>query len=70
MSDSVALAMRPDCLAALRSRIDSLRTEIAAAEAKIPRTREAIRIRQQTLARLEAQLALEGESRPARPVDE
>jgi uncharacterized small protein (DUF1192 family) len=49
----------------LHQRVTALRAEIAAAEAKIPRTREAIRIRQQTLARLEAQLALEGESRPA-----
>lgn len=54
----------------LRRRIESLRAEILAAQAKIPRTHEAIRMRQQTLARLEAQLALEDELRPACPDDE
>jgi len=54
--------------ALLRRRIETLRADIAAAEAKIPRTREAIRTRKQTLSRLEAKLAL-GESHPARTDD-
>lgn len=70
MNTVPASTTRPDRLAALRQRIESLRAEIVAAQAKIPRTRDAIRVRQQTLARLEAQLALEGESRSARPGDE
>lgn len=52
----------------LRRRIELLREEIAQAEAKIPRTYEAIRTRKQTLARLEARLVL-NESRPARISD-
>ena len=55
---------------ALRQRIVSLRSEIAQAEAKIPRTVEAIRRRKHTLARLEAQLALVGELRRGRTSDE
>ncbi len=50
---------------ALVTRIESLGREIAAAQAKLPRAHEAIRSRQATLARLQAQLALNGESRPA-----
>ncbi len=50
----------------LRARIGALKDEIRAAEAKIPRTVESIRTRKQTLARLEAKLALFGESHPAR----
>jgi uncharacterized small protein (DUF1192 family) len=70
MSVNAATASRPDRIAELRRRIASLRAEISAAEAKIPRTREAILIRRRTLARLEARLALEGESRPAYSADE
>jgi hypothetical protein len=66
---STATSATPSLPVELRHRIASLRAEIAAAEAKIPRTREAIRVRTQTLSRLEARLALE-ELRPARPDDE
>lgn len=55
--------------AELRRRIETLRAEVAQAEAKIPRTYEAIRTRKQTISRLEARLVLE-ESRPAQHDDE
>lgn len=70
MTASPTPVTSPDFAGNLRRRVEALRAEIAAAQAKIPRTREAIRIRQQTLSRLEAQLALDGESRPARHGDE
>ena len=59
----------PDHAATLRHRIEALKAEIAAAKAKIPRTVEAIHTREKTLARLEAQLAMQGELRPARTRD-
>lgn len=55
---------------ALRARIATLREEIRAAEAKIPRTVESIRTRKTTLARLEAKLALVGEPHLARSYHE
>mgnify|MGYP001157927882 CR=1 FL=1 len=55
---------------ALRAHIATLRSEIQAAEAKIPRTIESIRTRKQTLARLEAKLALMDEPHPARSCHE
>jgi septal ring factor EnvC (AmiA/AmiB activator) len=60
----------PDQAATLRHRIEALKAEIAQAEAKIPRTVEAIRTRKQTLARLEARLAIEGDPHPARTSNE
>ena len=55
--------------ASLRHRVISLRAEINAAQAKIPRMYEAIRIRRQTLSRLEARLTFD-ESHPARLANE
>jgi hypothetical protein len=69
LSANFATVTGPDRPASLRHRIEALRTEIAQAKAKVPRMHAAIQIRQQTLSRLEARLALE-ESHPARTDDE
>ncbi|KAB2638203.1 MAG: hypothetical protein DVB25_08320 [Verrucomicrobia bacterium] len=50
-------------IAAMERRIENLNREIEVAQAKLPRAHAAIRSRQTTLARLQAQLALARESR-------
>ena len=66
---AVSIASTSSSCGELRRRLEILRAEVAQAEAKIPRTVEAIRTRKETIARLEARLALE-ESHPARTGDE
>jgi hypothetical protein len=70
VNPGLANAPRPDRPADLRHRVEALRSEIAAAENKIPRMHAAIQIRRQTLSRLEARLVLEDGSHPARTPDE
>jgi hypothetical protein len=54
----------------LRDRAQSLLAEISAARRKEHRLKLAIKSRQETLNRLEAQIALSGEIGPVRPTDE
>jgi hypothetical protein len=70
MSAAIAVTSQLDRIAELRHRVEVLRSEIAAAENKIPRMHAAIEIRRQTLSRLEARLVLEDGSHPARTGDE